>query len=154
MSANSPQSDSALLKGREQQTFSQYMRSWILRVRSGDLGQLPVILGLIVIWIVFQIANPIFLSSFNLVNLLVQASVIITIAYGVVVILLLGEIDLSMGYTAGMSAVTTAGGRNSAASTSQTTRRGGFASPAAACRRRSTWSGATKTISASLCSST
>lgn len=105
MSANSPQSDSALLKGREQQTFSQYMRSWILRVRSGDLGQLPVILGLIVIWIVFQIANPIFLSSFNLVNLLVQASVIITIAYGVVVILLLGEIDLSMGYTAGMSAV-------------------------------------------------
>lgn len=97
--------ESALLKGREQLSFGAYMRAWANRLRSGDLGQLPVVLGLIAICIVFQAANPIFLTSFNLVNLLVQASIVITIAYGVVIILLLGEIDLSMGYTAGISAV-------------------------------------------------
>lgn len=97
--------ESALLKSREQQSFGAYMRSWLDRLRSGDLGQLPVILGLIVICLIFQAANPVFLTPFNLVNLLVQASIVITIAYGVVIILLLGEIDLSMGYTAGISAV-------------------------------------------------
>lgn len=97
--------ESALLKGREQLGFGAYMRAWASRMRGGDLGQLPVILGLIAICLVFQAANPIFLTSFNLVNLLVQASIVITIAYGVVIVLLLGEIDLSMGYTAGISAV-------------------------------------------------
>lgn len=100
--------DSALLKSREQLGFAAYMKQWAQRLRSGDLGQLPVILGLVVICFVFQAANPIFLTPFNLVNLLVQASYTIAIAYGVVIILLLGEIDLSMGYTAGISAVTIA----------------------------------------------
>jgi D-xylose transport system permease protein len=105
MSANTPTNDSALLKSREQQTTSEWFQGWISRARSGDLGQLPVLLGLLVICIVFQIANPIFLSPNNLVTLLVQAVTVITLAYGVVIILLLGEIDLSMGYTAGISAV-------------------------------------------------
>jgi D-xylose transport system permease protein len=109
MSANTElktkDNDSALLKSREQQTTSEWLQGWISRARSGDLGQLPVLFGLLVICIVFQIANPIFLSPGNLVTLLVQAVTVITLAFGVVIILLLGEIDLSMGYTAGISAV-------------------------------------------------
>jgi D-xylose transport system permease protein len=106
MSANNTSAnDSALLKSREQQSTTEWLQSWVNRARSGDLGQLPVILGLIAICIVFQIANPIFLTAGNLVTLLVQAVTVITLAYGVVIILLLGEIDLSMGYTAGISAV-------------------------------------------------
>jgi D-xylose transport system permease protein len=105
MSAQKPVLESALLKSREQQTFGQYMGAWWRRIRGGDLGQLPVLLGLVVICIVFQLANPVFLTPRNLVNLLIQAAPVITIGFGVVLILLLGEIDLSMGYTAGVSAV-------------------------------------------------
>lgn len=100
-----PINQSALLQSREQQSFAQYLSTWWSRVRSGDLGQLPVLLGLVVICLVFQAANPVFLTPRNLVNLLVQATPVITIGFGVVLILLLGEIDLSMGYTAGVSAV-------------------------------------------------
>lgn len=105
MSEQKPAFESALLKSREQQSFAQYIQAWLSRMRSGDLGQLPVLLGLVVICLVFQAANPLFLTPRNLVNLLVQAAPVITIGFGVVVILLLGEIDLSMGYTAGISAV-------------------------------------------------
>lgn len=105
MSVNTPTNDSALLQSREQQSTQEWLQGWVIRARNGDLGQLPVLFGLLAICIVFQIANPIFLSPANLVTLLVQAVTVIALAYGVVIILLLGEIDLSMGYTAGISAV-------------------------------------------------
>jgi len=105
MSENATINDSALLKSREQQSTQEWLKGWLSRARNGDLGQLPVLFGLIAICIIFQLANPIFLTPANLVTLLVQAVTVITLAYGVVVILLLGEIDLSMGYTAGISAV-------------------------------------------------
>ena len=73
------------------------------RIRSGDLGSLPVIIGLVVIWVVFQLINPTFLSSINLVNLTLQCAAIGTIAIGVVLVLLLGEIDLSVGSVSGLS---------------------------------------------------
>ena len=73
------------------------------RIKSGDLGSLPVIIGLVVIWIVFQLINPTFLSSINLVNLTLQCAAIGTIAIGVVLVLLLGEIDLSVGSVSGLS---------------------------------------------------
>jgi simple sugar transport system permease protein/D-xylose transport system permease protein len=74
------------------------------RTRSGNLGALPVILGLAVIWTVFQILNPVFLSSTNLVNLTLQSAAIGTITLGVVIVLLVGEIDLSVGSVSGLSA--------------------------------------------------
>jgi len=74
------------------------------RTRSGNLGVLPVVLGLAVIWTVFQILNPVFLSSTNLVNLTVQCAAIGTITLGVVIVLLVGEIDLSVGSVSGLSA--------------------------------------------------
>lgn len=73
------------------------------RVRGGDLGALPVIVGLALIWTVFQIMNPVFLSSRNLVDLTMQCAAIGTIALGIVVVLLLGEIDLSVGSVSGLA---------------------------------------------------
>lgn len=74
------------------------------RIRGGDLGSLPVIAGLIVIWTVFQILNPVFLSSRNLVDLTMQCAAIGTIALGIVMVLLVGEIDLSVGSVSGLAA--------------------------------------------------
>jgi ABC-type xylose transport system permease subunit len=74
------------------------------RFRAGDLGALPVIVGLIVIAIVFQTLNPFFLSSANLVNLTLESAAVGTIALGVVLVLLLGQIDLSVGSVSGLSA--------------------------------------------------
>ncbi len=74
------------------------------RVSQGDIGSLPVVLGLILIAIIFQIANPNFLTPLNLTNLLVQIAAIGTIAVGVVLVLLIGEIDLSIGEVSGLCA--------------------------------------------------
>jgi simple sugar transport system permease protein/D-xylose transport system permease protein len=73
-------------------------------MRGGDLGSIPVIVGLLVIWAVFQLLNPNFLSSTNLVNLSMQSAAVGTIAIGIVLVLLLGEIDLSVGSVSGLSA--------------------------------------------------
>src|SRR5690606_12692852 len=60
---------------------------FIDRVRTGDLGSLPVIVGLAIIWTVFQSLNPVFLSSNNLVNLLFDCSTIGVISLGIVCVL-------------------------------------------------------------------
>ncbi|MGV8952635.1 MAG: sugar ABC transporter permease [Cypionkella sp.] len=73
------------------------------RIRSGDLGALPVVVGLVVIWTVFATLNPIFLSSTNLVNLLFDSSTVGVIALGVVLMLMVGEIDLSIGSVSGLA---------------------------------------------------
>jgi ABC-type xylose transport system permease subunit len=87
-----------------QSGVSGAIRVFFSRLRSGDLGALPVAIGLVVIWIVFQTLNPAFLSSRNLVNLTLQSAAIGTIAIGIVLVLLLGEIDLSVGSISGLSA--------------------------------------------------
>lgn len=77
---------------------------FISRIRAGELGPLPVVVGLVLIWTIFQILNPVFLSSTNLVNLTMQCAAIGTIALGVVLVLLVGEIDLSVGSVSGLAA--------------------------------------------------
>lgn len=74
------------------------------RLARTDLGSLPVIIGLVAIWAVFQIANRNFLTPLNLTNLMLQIAATGTIAIGVVLILLLGEVDLSLGALSGLSA--------------------------------------------------
>jgi D-xylose transport system permease protein len=75
------------------------------RIRQGDVGQLPVIVGLIVIWAIFYFAsNGVFLNPFNLVNLTLQMAAVGSISVGIVLVLLLGEIDLSAGVVSGMCA--------------------------------------------------
>lgn len=79
-----------------------FASAFVDRIKSGDLGSLPVIVGLVVIWTVFTIMNPIFLSSNNLVNLLFDSSTVGVIALGIVCVLMLGEIDLSVGSMSGV----------------------------------------------------
>ena len=80
------------------------VRDYIDRVRGGDVGSLPAVLGLIVLVVVFSVLRPAtFTNAFNFANLLHQAAAVIVIAMGLVFVLLLGEIDLSAGWTAGVS---------------------------------------------------
>lgn len=79
------------------------VRAFIDRVRSGDLGSLPVIVGLVIIWTAFQTLNPVFLAPNNLVNLLFDCSTVGIIALGIVCILMVGEIDLSVGSISGFA---------------------------------------------------
>ncbi|MGN8021697.1 sugar ABC transporter permease [Phyllobacterium sp. 22229] len=82
---------------------SDAVRAFFDRVKSGDLGSLPVVAGLIIIWTVFASLNPIFLSSNNLVNLLFDASTVGVISLGIVCVLMVGEIDLSVGSISGFA---------------------------------------------------
>jgi D-xylose transport system permease protein len=86
-------------------TTAGYLRASVARIRGGDTGVLPVIAGLLLVSILFQSLNGNFLTAGNLVNLLVQAAVFSILAMGQVFALLLGEIDLSIGFVAGLSAV-------------------------------------------------
>jgi D-xylose transport system permease protein len=89
------------------QTFGEYLRGWWARVRNGDSGVLPVIAGLAIIIVVFQVISPhhVFLSAGNLVNLFQQSAVFMVLAMAEGFVLLLGEIDLSVGYVAAVGAV-------------------------------------------------
>ncbi len=87
------------------QSLGQYLRAWWLRVRSGDSGVLPVVLAIVVVAVSFQVANPKFLSSLNLVNLFEQSSIYMVLAMAEIFALLLGEIDLSVGLVMGLGSV-------------------------------------------------
>jgi D-xylose transport system permease protein len=88
-------------------SLGEYVKIWISRVRNGESGALPVILGLVAIVVYFQVRNSLFLSAGNLVNLATQAAWIVTLGMAEVFVLLLGEIDLSIGYTSALGAVFT-----------------------------------------------
>jgi D-xylose transport system permease protein len=90
------------------QTLGQYVRASWLKVRGGDSGVLPVIVGLVVVAVGFQIANSKFLSAQNLVNLFEQSTVFMLLAMAEIFALLLGEIDLSVGLVMGLGSVVVA----------------------------------------------
>ena len=75
---------------------------YISRIKSGDMGALPGVLGLIALCIVFGVMSDVFLTPGNFANLLTQAASVTVIAMGLVFVLLLGEIDLSAGYASGV----------------------------------------------------
>ena len=81
-----------------------YVRLFVGRLRAGDLGALPVIIGLFVICVGFYSAEPRFLSSRSIVSITQFAAPIGIIALGIVLVLLLGEIDLSVGSVSGFTA--------------------------------------------------
>ena len=85
-----------------------YVRSLGKKVRSGESGVLPVLGGLILLAVIFQVQDSVFLSAGNLVNLLVQGSVFVLLGMAEIWVLVLGEIDLSVGYVAGIGATITA----------------------------------------------
>jgi D-xylose transport system permease protein len=88
-------------------SLGEYVKIWISRVRNGESGALPVILGLVAIVVYFQVRSSLFLSAGNLVNLATQAAWIVMLGMAEVFVLLLGEIDLSIGYTSALGATFT-----------------------------------------------
>ena len=88
-------------------SLGEYVKIWLSRVRNGESGALPVILGLVAIVIYFQARSSLFLSAGNLVNLIGQAAWIVMLGMAEVFVLLLGEIDLSIGYTSALGATFT-----------------------------------------------
>jgi len=85
--------------------IGQAVRDYFARVRGGDIGSLPAVLGLIALVVLFgALKGGTFLSIFNFANLINQSAAIIVLAMGLVFVLLLGEIDLSAGFAAGTAA--------------------------------------------------
>ena len=94
--------------------IGQAVRDYWARVRGGDIGSLPAVLGLIALVILFgALEGSTFLSIFNFANLINQSAAIIVLAMGLVFVLLLGEIDLSAGFAAGTAAAILAVALNS-----------------------------------------
>ncbi|HEY5698804.1 MAG TPA: hypothetical protein VIT01_14960 [Acidimicrobiales bacterium] len=101
--------EAELLKASQAETgfaaLRTYAKAWRIRVKSGDLGALPLIVGLALIIIVFGFAEEVFITPRNFTNLLLQMAGIATIAIGVVFVLLIAEIDLSVAYVSGVAGV-------------------------------------------------
>jgi D-xylose transport system permease protein len=89
-------------------SLGEYLRGWLARVKGGESGVLPVIGGILLISILFQTLNSHFFTAGNLVNLLTQGSVYMLLAMGEIFSLLLGEIDLSIGFVSGIGGIITA----------------------------------------------
>ena len=89
------------------QTLGQYARAWVGRMRAGDIGVLPVVVGLVACMVVFEIISPnhVFLHPDNLVNLFEQSAVYMVLAMAETFALILGEIDLSIGFLGACGAV-------------------------------------------------
>src|SRR5579871_3786129 len=83
-------------------SLGEYFAAWGRRIRNGESGALPVLAGLVVIVIFFQLEEPKFLTALNLVNLLTYAAIFVMFAAAETFALLLSEIDLSLGYIAGI----------------------------------------------------
>jgi D-xylose transport system permease protein len=88
------------------ETLGGYVRRWWQNVRAGELGSLPIVVGLFIIAIVFGTLDDTFLTERNFTNLLLQTAPLATIAIGVVFVLLIGEIDLSVAYVSAVGGVT------------------------------------------------
>jgi len=91
------------------QSLGEYLRGWWARVRSGDSGVLPVIVGLVAVAVIFETTTPenAFLRPSNLVYLFQESTIYMVLAMAEIFILLLGEIDLSIGYVALFGGVVT-----------------------------------------------
>jgi D-xylose transport system permease protein len=89
-------------------TLGGIVRDYLTKLRGGDLGSLPAILGLVVLVVVFASLRPgRFTDPFNVANLTNQAAAIVVLSMGLVFVLLLGEIDLAAGYSGGTAAAVT-----------------------------------------------
>ena len=85
-------------------SIPDYLKNYVQRLRGGEMGSLPAASGLILLYVLFSILQPTFGGLFNLGNMLTDSAGPIFIAMGLVFVLLLGEIDLSAGFAAGVCA--------------------------------------------------
>ena len=86
----------------EKESLKGAASNYLSRVKSGDIGSLPAVLGLVALIVVFGVMSEFFLTNRNFANLLTQAAPVMVIAMGLVFVLLLGEIDLAAGYASGV----------------------------------------------------
>ncbi|MGY1800422.1 sugar ABC transporter permease [Blastococcus sp. SYSU D00868] len=94
---------------RPDESLGGAIRGYVDKVRGGDLGALPAVLGIVVLTVLFFALRPeTFLTPLNITNLLVQAAPITLLAMGLVFVLLLGDIDLSAGVVSGVCAAISA----------------------------------------------
>ncbi|MEV6738452.1 sugar ABC transporter permease [Streptomyces sp. NPDC051104] len=89
-----------------EQGFTGYVTEFKRKMKAGDLGAIPVVIGLAIIWIIFQSLNSNFLTAGNLSDISVAMVGTGMIAVGIVFVLLLGEIDLSVGSVSGVAGAT------------------------------------------------
>jgi D-xylose transport system permease protein len=93
---------------QDNNSVAAHVGRWWTGVKAGDVGSLPILIGLLLIVIFFQTRNSNFVTAGNFSNLIGQMAPTATIAFGVVFVLLLGEIDLSIGYVSGIAGVVVA----------------------------------------------
>jgi D-xylose transport system permease protein len=92
-----------LIGSGQQGSVADQCRAWLSRVRNGEMGALPAILGLILLVVLFAALSPYFLTERNFANLLTQAATLVMLAMALVFVILPGEIDLSAGVTSGVA---------------------------------------------------
>ena len=102
MSTNSA-GNTAIGTGHEG-SIKEQISGYFLKIKGGDMGSLPAILGLFILAVLFTIMSPVFLTALNFANFFNQAATLIVLAMGLVFVLVLAEIDLSAGVTSGVSA--------------------------------------------------
>ncbi|TDC11310.1 ABC transporter permease [Nonomuraea longispora] len=94
----------AIVAATQSPSIGNSFLAYVQRVRGGDMGALPAVIGLVVLCAVFAAARPSFVTAINFANLFTQGAAITLIAMGLVFVLLLGEIDLSAGFASGVCA--------------------------------------------------
>lgn len=100
-----PSEDATAPSASSSTSLGAAMGDWWARVRGGDVGSLPAVLGLVVLLAIFSALRPsTFTNAYNFANLLVQSAGVIAMSMGLVFVLLIGEIDLGAGFVAGVAA--------------------------------------------------
>lgn len=92
--------------GQSDATIKSVFRDYFAKIKAGDIGALPAFLGLFTLGLVFTLSSVFFLTARNMANLITQAAPVMVIAMGLVFVLLLGEIDLSAGFSSGVCGAT------------------------------------------------
>jgi D-xylose transport system permease protein len=101
--ANAPTEPDPTAAAAQKESLPTSGKDFLNRIRTGDLGSLRVLVLLAIVWIIFQSQESRFLSATNIVNLSLQITAVALISVGVVLVLLLGEIDLSVGAVSGVT---------------------------------------------------
>jgi D-xylose transport system permease protein len=94
---------SGLIGSGQEGGLVDQVKAWLQRVRGGDMGALPAVAGFIVLSVLFSVLSPFFLTERNFANLMTQAATLVMLGMALVFVILLGEIDLSAGVTAGVT---------------------------------------------------
>ena len=94
-------SDNITIKTGQEGTAADQFRAYGSRLKNGEMGALPAVGALLLLIVLFSSLSPFFLTNINIANLFTQAATLTMLAAALVFVLMLGEIDLSAGVTAG-----------------------------------------------------